>query len=51
MVNEDGATHLDLNTSHPLSIRDVATFFRSEIGNIVSNHLLEEKPWPGEGWM
>jgi hypothetical protein len=26
-------------------------FFRSEIKKIVSNHLLEEEQWPGEGWM
>jgi hypothetical protein len=51
MVNKKGAAHLDLDTSNPLSIRDVGMFFRSEIKKTVSNHLLEEEQWPGEGWM
>jgi hypothetical protein len=51
LVSKKCAAHLDLDTSHLLSMQDVAKFFRSEIKKIVRTYLSEMEQWPGEARM
>jgi NACHT domain len=48
LVSKESAAHLDLDTSHPLSMQDVSRFFRSEIKKILRTYLSEMEQWPGE---
>jgi hypothetical protein len=50
MMSQHRATHINLDTSDPSSIKDVALYFRERIGRIMSD-IKDEEEWPGEDAM